>query len=88
MTKAAEKTPGVLKEPAPVILQTGLGPFGVDYQLVVRLEPKLTRVKVLSLLHQNIQDAFNEQGVQIMTPAFESQPEKPVVVPRERWTSS
>jgi len=88
MTKAAEKTPGVLKEPAPIILQTGLGPFGVDYQLVVRLEPKLTRVKVLSILHQNIQDAFNEQGVQIMTPAFESQPEKPVVVPRERWTSS
>ena len=48
----------------------------------------MTRVKVLSQLHQNIQDAFNAQGVQIMTPAFESQPEKPVVVPKERWSQA
>ena len=86
MTKAAGGTPGVLKDPAPTIYQTGLGSFGVDYQLVVHLEPRMTRVKVLSQLHQNIQDAFNEQGIQIMTPAFESQPEKPVLVPKERWS--
>jgi hypothetical protein len=39
----------------------------------------------LSELHQNIQDAFNEAGVQIMSPHFRSQPEQPVVVPRDRW---
>ena len=88
MTKAAGRTPGVLKEPAPIIYQTGLGAFGVDYQLVVRLEPRVGRVHVLSQLHQNIQDAFNEQGIQIMTPAFESQPEKPVLVPKERWSQA
>ena len=88
LVKAAEKTPGVLKDPPPVIYQTGLGTFGVDYQLVVRLEPRVARVKVLTQLHQNIQDTFNEKGVQIMTPAYESQPEKPVVVPRERWSQA
>ena len=88
LTEAAAKTPGVLKEPAPIIYQTGLGAFGVDYQLVVRLEPRVSRVATLTQLHQNIQDAFNEKGVQIMTPAFESQPEKPVVVPRERWSQA
>jgi hypothetical protein len=44
-----------------------------------------TRFVVLSELHANIQDAFNEFGVQIMSPAFEGQPQEAVVVPKERW---
>ena len=44
-----------------------------------------TRLLVLSDLHANIQDAFNEAGVQIMSPNFESQPEEPVVVPKDQW---
>ena len=43
------------------------------------------RVPVLSHLHAAIQDAFNEHGVQIMSPNFEAQPEKPVLVPKEAW---
>jgi len=39
----------------------------------------------LSTLHANIQDAFNEQGVQIMSPHFVVQPAQAVVVPREQW---
>ena len=42
-------------------------------------------VRVLSDLHARIQDAFNEFGVQIMSPVFESQPGTPVVVPKSRW---
>ena len=38
---------------------------------------------MLSALHAQIQDAFNEFGVQIMAPNFEAQPEHPVVVPRD-----
>jgi hypothetical protein len=33
----------------------------------------------------HIQDAFNEAGVQIMAPAFESQPEQKVIVPKSQW---
>lgn len=40
---------------------------------------------MLSDLHQQIQDAFNEYGVQIMPPNFEAQPDRPVVVPKEHW---
>jgi hypothetical protein len=36
-------------------------------------------------LHSQIQDAFNEFGTQIMSPHFESQPEKPVFVPKSAW---
>ena len=35
--------------------------------------------------HQNILDVFNEHGVQITTPAYEGDPEKPKVVPKDQW---
>jgi len=40
-----------------------------------------------SALHRNILDVFNEHGVQIMTPAYEGEPEQPKVVPKELWYS-
>ena len=36
-------------------------------------------------LMRNILDLFNEYGVQIMTPAYEGDPETPKVVPKELW---
>jgi len=36
-------------------------------------------------LHRSILDVFNEYGVQIMTPAYESDPPDPKVVPKEMW---
>jgi hypothetical protein len=30
-------------------------------------------------------DVFNEYGVQIMTPAYEGDPEIPKIVPRDQW---
>jgi hypothetical protein len=36
-------------------------------------------------LHQHILDVFNEHGVQIMTPAYESDPETPKLVPPDHW---
>ena len=32
-----------------------------------------------------VEDQFNEHGVQIMSPHFMHQPERPVVVPKHRW---
>ena len=32
-----------------------------------------------------ILDVFNEYGVQIMTPAYEGDPEQPKIVPKEQW---
>jgi hypothetical protein len=36
-------------------------------------------------MHRNILDVFNEYGVQIMTPAYEGDPDQLKVVPRDQW---
>jgi hypothetical protein len=36
-------------------------------------------------LRRNILDLFNEYGVQITTPAYESDPAQPKLVPKEQW---
>jgi len=82
---AAERTSGVIKHPAPVVFQPELSDFYVVYQIMVRLEVDADRLAVLTELHQNIQDAFNERGVQIMSPHFEGQPEGRVWVPKSKW---
>ena len=85
---AAERTAGVRKEPAPIVFQPELSDFYVVYQLTVRLEPGADRLGVLTVLHQNIQDAFNERGVQIMSPHFEGQPGERVWVPKSKWNAA
>ncbi len=82
---AAERTPGLRKEPPPFVYQTALSDFYVDYQLNAHIEKPEERIRTLAALHANIQDAFNEAGVQIMSPHYESDPEAPKLVPKERW---
>jgi small-conductance mechanosensitive channel len=85
---AAERTSGVRREPKPVVLQAALGDFSVQYTLLVSLEQPQRRVASMAALHANIQDAFNEYGVQIMSPNYEADPDAPKVVPRNRWYSA
>lgn len=81
----ASRTPGIRQEPPPRVLQRELSDFYVEYQLLGHLEDGASRAVVLSELHAQIQDAFNEYGVQIMSPHFEAQPKKPVLVPKSAW---
>ena len=82
---AAERTPGLRSSPKPVVRQTSLQDFYVQYTLLVSLDRPQTRLAVLDTLHANIQDAFNEFGVQIMSPNYEADPEGRKVVPRDQW---
>src|SRR5262249_45104359 len=82
---AAERTPGVWREPRPYVLQQALSDFYAEYELRAHIERPEVRFHVLSDLHAQIQDAFNEFGVQIMSPNFEAQPDRPVLVPRSAW---
>jgi len=82
---AAERTPGALKDPPPFVLHKALGDFAVTYELNVFCRDARKMVQVQTDLHRNILDVFNEYGVQIMTPAYEGDPEQPKVVPREQW---
>ena len=82
---AAERTPGILSDPAPLVLQRALSDFYVEYQLLFRIKQPEQRYLIMSELHGHIQDAFNEYGVQIMSPHFEMQPADAVVVPPTEW---
>jgi small-conductance mechanosensitive channel len=85
---AAERTPGLAPEPAPFVLQKSLGDFCVVYEINVYCDAPPEMATLYARLHQNILDVFNEYGVQIMTPAYEGDPEQPKVVPREQWWSA
>jgi small-conductance mechanosensitive channel len=82
---AAARTARIRAHPPPFVLQRALSDFYVEYELRAHLELPADPARVLSELHTHIQDAFNEFGVQIMSPAFESQPERSVVVPKSKW---
>ena len=82
---AAERTPGIMEEPRPFVQQQALGDFAVTYEINVYTDDAKAMHAIYTDLHRNILDVFNEHGVQIMTPAYEGDPEVPKVVPREQW---
>ena len=82
---AADRTPGLLKEPAPFVLQKSLGDFAVTYELNAYCNDPHAMARLYTAMHQNVLDVFNEHDVQIMTPAYEGDPEKPKVVPKDQW---
>ena len=82
---AAERTPGIMKEPPPFVLQKGLGDFSVTYEINVYCDNPKAMAATYTALHRNVLDIFNEYGVQIMTPAYENDPDAPKVVPKEQW---
>ena len=67
---AALATDMVEKEPGPFVLQTSLGDFYVSYQVNAYTHEPNKQAGIYSQLHQNIQDKFNEAGVEIMSPHF------------------
>ena len=85
LLEAAARTPELEREPPPRVVQRALGDFYVQYSLWVRLRDQQRRPDVLSLLNANVQDVFNEYGVQIMSPHYMTDPAAPVVVPKAHW---
>ncbi len=87
LVEAAHRTPGVLTTPSARVFQTALSDFYPEYRLVCQAVPSepRPRAEVLSALHANIQDVFNEYGVQIMSPHYLADPEQPKFVPKSAW---
>ena len=85
LLQAAEKTPGLLRDPPPFVLQTSLDDFYVRYELNAYTDAPQEMLNIYSELHLNIQDAFNEYEVQIMSPHYVFDPKAPAIVPKERW---
>jgi small-conductance mechanosensitive channel len=82
---AASRTEGILKDPPPFVLKRSLGDFAVNYELNVYFKDVEKILDHYSILHQNILDVFNENNVQIMTPAYMGDPAQPKVVPENQW---
>jgi small-conductance mechanosensitive channel len=67
---AAAATQYILKDPQPFVLQTALNDFYVSYQINAYTDHPHEMAHIYSELHQNIQDKFNEGGVEIMSPHY------------------
>ena len=67
---AALKSEHISREYPPFVLQTSLDDFYVSYQLNATTNEPHLQPLIYSELHQNIQDAFNEAGFEIMSPHY------------------
>jgi small-conductance mechanosensitive channel len=84
---AADRTEGLLKDPPPYVLKLSLGDFAVNYEINAFCSDVSRMHFFYNNLHQNILDVFNENHVQIMTPAYVMDPPEPKVVPEDQWNT-
>lgn len=73
MIQAAMRSDYILKDPAPFVLQTSLDDFYVSYQICAYTRNPEKQATIYSELHYNIQDVFNENGVEIASPHYRAQ---------------
>lgn len=70
LVEAALNTPGVVDDPRPFVLSTSLSDWYPVYQVNAYIKDADRLAQIYSDLHQNIQDRFNEAGVEIMSPHY------------------
>ncbi len=72
LINAALATKGIMQDEGhkPFVLQTSLDDFYVAYQINAFTEEPHRMAGIYSEMHQNIQDKFNEGGVEILSPHY------------------
>ena len=70
MIEAALKTPDILPDPAPFVLQKALDDSYVQYEINAYTRNPHAMFITYSNLHANIQDCFYAAGVEIMSPVY------------------
>ncbi len=70
LTEAALNTPGVVDDPRPFVLSTSLNDWYPVYQVNAYIKDADRLAQIYSDLHQNIQDRFNAEGIEIMSPHY------------------
>jgi len=86
MIDAARATEHIRQEPAPWVLQIGLGDYAVQYELRAYTDAPLLLDLTYSLLRQKVLDAFNRAGVEIMTPSiFAHRDASDLAIPAEQF---
>lgn len=80
---ATENIEGDLK---PFVLQTSLDDYYVSYQLNAYTRLPALQATIYSALHANIQDKFNEAGIEIMSPHYKALRDgNAIAIPPEYW---
>ncbi|MDR2628329.1 MAG: mechanosensitive ion channel family protein [Dysgonamonadaceae bacterium] len=81
---AAGRTPHVLQTPPPFVLQRALNDFYAEYQINIYITEDKLMMRIYSDLYQNIQDVFNEAGIELVSPHYRAGRDgNPVAMPKE-----
>lgn len=70
LIEAAKRTDMIQSDQEPFVLQTSLDDFYVAYQINAYTREPNKQPRIYSSLHQNIQDCFNEAGIEILSPHY------------------
>lgn len=70
LKQAALKSLHIEPEPAPFVLQTSLDDNYVSYEVNAYTKEPNKMPAIYSDIHKNIQEAFNEEGVEILSPQY------------------
>jgi small-conductance mechanosensitive channel len=70
LRQAAQKSLHIEAEPAPFVLQTSLDDHYVSYELNAYIKEPNKMPAIYSDIHKNIQEAFNEAGIEILSPQY------------------
>jgi small-conductance mechanosensitive channel len=84
LIEAAKRTPNLKNTPVPFVLRAGLADYAVNYQINAFTTRGSIMPKMMSDLHSNIIDVFNENNVQIMTPSYIADTDIPKI-PAQEW---
>jgi small-conductance mechanosensitive channel len=70
LVAAALATPEIIADPPPYVLQTALNDFYISYELNAYTCNPTRMPEVSSALRENIQDKFNQAGIEICAPHY------------------
>lgn len=70
LIEAALKSTYILDEPKPFVLQISLDDFYVSYQINAYTREANKQAAIYSSLLENIQDVFQQAGIEILSPAY------------------
>lgn len=85
LLEAAKRTTSLKKESGAYVWQTDMADYYMEYTLVTWIDRPGYDKKIKSELYANIQDVFNEYGVQIMTPRYLTIYKNKIWSPKEDW---
>ncbi|MDO9635256.1 MAG: mechanosensitive ion channel family protein [Paludibacter sp.] len=83
LLEAAARTPNLMTEKKPFVLQTSLDDFYVSYQLNVYTTESNVLAPIYSDLHKHILDVCAEMGIEIMSPHYRAERDgNEITIPR------